>query len=99
MKRASVTEAKNRLSALLDRVRHGETVLIEDRGVPIAQLSPVLASSTGADGDRLTRLERQGIVTPARSARVSRRLLTAPPRPRKRVALSAMVLADRRSGW
>jgi prevent-host-death family protein len=64
MKRASISEARNRLSALLDRVRHGETVLIEDRGVPVAQLSPVVASSTGADRDRLTRLERQGIVTP-----------------------------------
>jgi len=99
MKRASISEAKNRLSALLDRVRHGETVLIEDRGVPIAQLSPVVASSAGADRDRLTRLERQGIVTPARSARLSRRLLSAPARPRKGIALSAIVLAERQSGW
>lgn len=99
MKRASVTEAKNRLSALLDRVRHGETVLIEDRGVPVAQLVPVVGASPGLDGDRLARLVRQGIVRPPRATRVARRLLTAPARPRKAVALSDLVRVERESGW
>ena len=39
--RASVARAKNQLSALIDRVRRGETVMIEDHGVPVAQLQPV----------------------------------------------------------
>src|SRR5947208_2695295 len=49
MKRVSITEAKNRLNSLLDYVRNGETVLIEDRGVPIAQLAPL--NGSGADTD------------------------------------------------
>lgn len=99
MKRASVTEAKNRLSALLDRVRHGETVLIEDRGVPVARLVPVVGASPSLDGDRLARLERQGIVRPPRGTTMAKRLLTAPARPRKAVSLSSLVRAERESGW
>ena len=38
MKTATIPEAKNRLSALIDRVRHGETVIITDRGRPVARL-------------------------------------------------------------
>jgi prevent-host-death family protein len=34
MNSASISEAKNSLSALVDRVRRGETVLISDRGRP-----------------------------------------------------------------
>ena len=32
MKTASVTEARNRLTALIDQVRAGETIVITDRG-------------------------------------------------------------------
>jgi hypothetical protein len=32
MKKATITEAKNQLSALIDQVRHGETIVITDRG-------------------------------------------------------------------
>ena len=60
MKRATITEAKNRLSAMIDRVRAGDSVLILDRGVPVARLEPVVGHPD-ADG-RLQRLERAGIV-------------------------------------
>jgi prevent-host-death family protein len=57
---ATITEAKNRLSALIDRVRSGESILILDRGVPVARLEPVAAfpDPTG----RLRRLERAGVI-------------------------------------
>jgi prevent-host-death family protein len=106
VKRASITEAKNRLSALLDRVRHGETVIIEDRGIAIAQITAV-AAGAGPDRDRLARLERQGILRPAaragtrpaaRSAGVARRLPHLPPRPEKPVALSDLVRRERAEG-
>ena len=42
MKKASLTETKNSLSALVDQVRHGETVLIFDRGRAVAKLISVL---------------------------------------------------------
>lgn len=98
MKRASITEAKNRLSALLDRVRHGETIVIEDRGMPIAELAPVGARARGRDADRLARLERLGVVRPAAAPPPGKRLLTPPPRPRQPIALSDLVIRERREG-
>lgn len=38
MRSASMSEAKNGLSALLDEVRRGETVLITRRGKPVARI-------------------------------------------------------------
>ncbi|HET9436062.1 MAG TPA: type II toxin-antitoxin system prevent-host-death family antitoxin [Candidatus Limnocylindrales bacterium] len=67
MRTATVTQAKNGLSALLDRVRAGESILILDRGRPVARLEPA-AGYPDADG-RLARLERAGVV----------RIGTAPP--------------------
>lgn len=99
MKRTSVTDAKNGLSALLDRVRHGESIVIEDRGMPVALLNPVTGTGSGADRDRLTRLERHGILRPAVSSASAKRLAAPPPRPRKAVALSARVIAERGESW
>jgi prevent-host-death family protein len=48
MKKATITEVKNQLSALIDRVRHGETIVITDRGRPVARLVSAL---TGAAED------------------------------------------------
>lgn len=60
MKVASISETKRSLSALLDRVREGETVTITDRGVPVARIVP--AAGTGGDADGLVRrLERAGL--------------------------------------
>ncbi len=41
MIRANISELRNGLSAYLRRVRRGESVLILDRSVPIARLTPV----------------------------------------------------------
>jgi prevent-host-death family protein len=62
MKKASITEAKNQLSALIDRVREGETVWITDRGRPVARLEPVNALPGPDPGGMLSRLERAGII-------------------------------------
>ena len=99
MKRASITEAKNRLSALLDRVRHGETILIEDRGVAVAEIRPVSREQGGLDRDRLARLERSGIVRPAGFSRPSPLLVERPPAPTRPVALSQLVTEERGEGW
>jgi prevent-host-death family protein len=99
MKRASITEAKNRLSALLDRVRHGETILIEDRGVAVAQIGPVSRDQGGLDRDRLARLERAGLVRPAGPARPSPLLADRPPAPARPVALSQLVAEERGESW
>jgi prevent-host-death family protein len=41
MKIANISETKNCLRALLERVKKGDTVLIVDRKTPVAQLVPV----------------------------------------------------------
>ena len=65
MKKATITETKNQLSALIDRVRHGETIVITDRGRPVARLVSAL---TGHDPEgRLARLERRGGIRQATS--------------------------------
>jgi prevent-host-death family protein len=66
MKTATITEVKNGLSAFLDRVRAGESVLILDRGVPVARLEPV--RGVPDPGGRLARLARMGLIEPARAA-------------------------------
>ncbi|HXG39481.1 MAG TPA: type II toxin-antitoxin system prevent-host-death family antitoxin [Candidatus Limnocylindrales bacterium] len=60
MKVATVTEAKNHLSSLLDRVKAGERILIAGRGVPVARLEPIAAGPDPTG--RLERLERAGIL-------------------------------------
>lgn len=80
MNKASISETKNHLSALLDRVRHGETILIMDRETPIARLEPVVAPGrTEAEG-RTARLERAGLLHRGDRAAFKALLASAPPK-------------------
>ena len=97
MKKASITQTKNRLSALIDLVRHGETVLIMDRDRPVARLEPVLpANKLEAEG-QLVRLEREGIVRRAH-ANPSKKLLQPPPKVRGKASILRALLAERSEG-
>jgi prevent-host-death family protein len=96
MKRASVSEAKNTLSALIHRVQEGASVLIVDRGRPVARLEPVQGLDA-LDDDRLARLVRQGVVRPARGA-LSKAVGTNPPRVRKGASGVRALLDERREG-
>ena len=96
MKRASVSEAKNGLSALLDRVRHGDSVVIEDRGIPIARLEPITGG--GERDGRRARLERRGLVRPPTAALSDRWLESRVPRLLKGRKGSEIVIEERRSG-
>jgi antitoxin (DNA-binding transcriptional repressor) of toxin-antitoxin stability system len=60
MRTSSVTKAKNGLSALIDQVRAGETILLLDRGYPVARLEPVSGHEDRTG--RVARLERTGIL-------------------------------------
>ena len=71
VKTATITEAKNRLSALIDRVRHCETIVITDRGRPVARLVSALTGAADDPEGGLARLERRGGV---------RRATVPPPR-------------------
>lgn len=99
MKTATISETKNSLSALLDRVRHGETVLITDRSRPVARLEPVAsAEDAGPDEGRLARLERVGVIRRARRGRLDEILRVSPPAPEQGGDVLAALLDERRSG-
>jgi prevent-host-death family protein len=97
MKRASITEAKNGLSALIERARHGESIVIEDRGVPVARLESVARPGPGGVEGRAARLVRQGILRPPQTSTPKSVLMTPPPTPIG-ATLSDAVLAERRDG-
>jgi prevent-host-death family protein len=97
VKKATLTETKNNLSALIDQVRHGETVLILDRGVPVARIESVAHEGPSPDG-RLERLERLGVVVRATATSPRRILEQDPPRPRRGASALAALLAERESG-
>lgn len=94
---ATITEAKNKLSAFIDHVRGGESVLIVDRGVPVARLESAVGSDLDADG-KIARLERAGAVRAARKPPASQLLSEPPPRPRRGASAVAALLDERRSG-
>ena len=98
MKRASITQVKNGLSALIDRVRQGESIVIEDRGVPVARLESVAGTGGRSVEGRIERLERLGVVRRARSAVPKRLLTTSPPMPTGGISATALIVEERRNG-
>ena len=95
MKRATITEAKNGLSALIDRVKAGETILITDRGVPVARLEP----TSPVDWDaRLARLERAGLIRRG-SGDFREFLQRTPVGTADGRGVVDLVLEERESGW
>jgi prevent-host-death family protein len=97
MKTATISEAKNQLSALIDRVRHGETIVITDRGRPVARLVSALSGEADPDG-RLARLERRGLLrratAPPPTALIRRKL----PRGKGPSGVLEALLEERRHG-
>jgi antitoxin (DNA-binding transcriptional repressor) of toxin-antitoxin stability system len=98
MKIVSITEAKNRLSALIDGLKGGSRVLILDRGRPVARLEPVTSGGKDEQDGRLSRLVRDGVVRPSRTP-LSRSLFTdKPPRPKDGASGVVALLEERREG-
>lgn len=96
MKSATITDAKNGLSALIDLVRGGESVVITDRGRPVARLEPV-ASADDAPG-RLLRLERAGIVRMGQGAPPVAMIRRPAPRASRGASAVDVLLDERRDG-
>jgi len=97
MKRATLTETKNNLSALVDQVQHGETILILDRGRPVARLASVLGEEDDPEG-RLARLERQGVLRRALAPPPREVLMAKPPRASEGASALEALLTERRDG-
>jgi prevent-host-death family protein len=54
-----IREAKAKLSAVVSRVRAGETIVLTDRGRPVARVVPI-AKGEAPLADRLAALEARG---------------------------------------
>ncbi len=98
MKKASITEAKNRLSALIDGVRHGDSVLILDRGRPVARLESAVSGATQEPDGQLARLERRGLVRRAEAPAPRSLLAKKPPRAKGGASILKVLLEERRRG-
>jgi len=96
MKKASITETKNNLSAMIDGLKAGEAVLILDRGRPVARLEPVSGREESGQDGRLARLIRDGLARPRRT-RLSAAIFTSPP-PRAKASVLEALLEERREG-
>jgi len=94
MQTANLSDAKNRLSELVERVRSGDRVRILVRGVPVADLVPVQGDAGG--DDRLADLERRGVIR--RGTGVIPALLREPGPAVGGTPLSDLLLAERDEG-
>ena len=84
----AVSTLRAHLSEWLDRARAGEEVVVTERGVPVARLVGVRASTT------LERLAAEGVI--ARPPRTERPVATGRSRPRPRRPVSERVGDQRR---
>lgn len=96
MKIASITEAKNSLSALIDGLKAGSPVLIVDRGRPVARLEPVTGSTEGEQDGKLSRLLRDGVIRPRRHDPPLALVGSQPPRARAGASGVDALIKERR---
>ena len=96
MKKASITEAKNSLSALIDGLKAGSPVLIMDRGRPVARLEPVATGHESDPQGRLSRLSREGVVRPGRAPLARSLIAEQPPRLKGGASAVETLIEERR---
>jgi prevent-host-death family protein len=83
----AVTELRGNLRAWLDRARHGEEIVITDRGVPVARIVATDAAAT------LERLTAEGVI--ARPGRAPRPIAGGRDRPRPLRPVAELVSEQR----
>jgi prevent-host-death family protein len=98
MAAAKLSDVKNDLSRYVARARRGERIRILVRGVPVAEIGPIVSTHEGDDDEeaRLADLERRGIIRRG-SGGLEKGILKPGPRPRGR-ATSDLLIEERRSG-
>src|SRR5262245_35665029 len=100
MKAVNISTLRADLSSILDAVRHGATVEILDRKLPIARLIPVEPVAEGSPGGIppwLVALARAGVVRLGTGKGVPEIIKKRPPGPPHTGALDAL-LEERRTG-
>lgn len=95
MKKAMISELKNRLSHYLQFVRKGQPVLVYDRDRLIARIEPVRQAASAGTDDVVAQLEATGALRPPVSA-LPRDWLQR--RPGVRAAVVDALLAERETG-
>jgi len=96
MKTASVVQLKSQLSSYLKQVKAGKSVLVTERGQPVAKLVP-LQSTERLEGRR-RRLAQAGLLEPG-SGKVPKLLLSPPTGPTSvGKGVLAALLAEREEG-
>jgi prevent-host-death family protein len=96
MRTTTITDAKNGLSALIDRVKAGESIVILDRGIPVARLEPVTADPD--PNGRIKRLERAGVISSPSAPPPLELMRTAPPSAAPGVSVLEALLEERETG-
>ncbi len=92
MRTVGARELKNRLGSYLRQVRNGATLVVTDRGRPVAELRPVTPVA-GSEAAALASLAAEGLVAPP----TSRSLVRAyQPLEIEGESLSEAIIADRR---
>jgi prevent-host-death family protein len=84
----AVSELRANLSAWLDRARHGEEVVVTERGLPVARLLGIDMAA------KLERLTTEGVI--GRPRQRTRPLASATPRQRARGSVADLVSDQRR---
>jgi prevent-host-death family protein len=99
MKMAKLSDAKNRLSYYVERVRRGERIRITVRGRPVAELVPIpdLPATDDEEEAWLADLERRGVIIRGQGG-IDPLILKPGPRPKGRPT-SELIREERDSGW
>ena len=100
MKTVTITNTKNHLSALLNFVRHGETIIITDRKQPIAQICPTQNKNISSN-DKLSILEKQGLLkrSESKSLKKLKEIINlAPPKSKGNSSIIDALLKERAEG-
>ena len=93
----TITEAKNKLSALIDRVQAGETIVILERGRPVARLEPIQPQDDPTG--RWERLERAGLIKIGTEPPPLELLRQPAPKLAPGASAVEALLEERRTGW
>jgi prevent-host-death family protein len=93
MKKVSISELRNQLSACLQNVRRGETVVVHDRSRPVARIDRVADED---DQDRVAELQRSGQLAPPVDPLPLDRLRS--PAPRSIESVLHALLEERQAG-
>lgn len=94
MRNATVSELKDQLSKYLRFVKEGETIVVLDRGVPVAEIQPRSRKKT-ASRSRLQALEARGILHMGDAQKMKK---FAFPSEKSRTGVINALLEERRTG-